>query len=275
MDIGGRTVVVTGATSGIGRATAVEMADAGGHVLLLARTASSLETVTAEIEASGGEANWYAVDLADSDAVAETASEIRRAVGDPDVLVNHAGIGSWLSVPETDPGEAEAMMAVPYFAAFNLTRAFLPPMLERDAGHVVTVSSPAPWATVPGATAYNASRYAQHGFTEALRLDLHSTGVEVTEIIPYHVDGTGYADRNENVRERTPGIGRLIRHVDVETVAGAIVSAVRNKRRRVVLPPELRVVLLCARLFPRLTDRLLVATGWQPDSVDGPPIRAD
>lgn len=264
MQIEGRDVVVTGASSGIGRAAAEAMAAAGGRVLLLARTGPDLEALADAIEDAGGAAEPFPVDLSDRSAVAETAATIRESVGDPHVLVNNAGIGSWVSVPETGAGQAEAMMAVPYFAAFNLTREFLPAMLERDAGHVVNVSSPAPWATIAGATAYNASRYAQHGFTEALWLDLHATGVGVTEVVPYHVDGTGYADRNENVIERTPGTGRLVRHVDVETVADAIVDGVRNERRRVVLPVELRLVLLFARLFPGLVYRLNVATGWQP-----------
>lgn len=269
MEIADRVAVVTGASSGIGRETATALADAGATVALLARTASALTAVADAIEADGGRAEPYPVDLADRPAVAETAASIRRDVGDPEILVNNAGVGSWVSVPETEPGEAEEMVAVPYLAAFALTREFLPAMLAREAGHVVNVSSPAPWATVPGATAYNASRYAQHGFTRALRLDLHATAVGVTEVVPYHVEGTGYADRNANVRERTPGIGRPIRHVDVETVADAIVAAIRRERRRVVCPPELRVVLLVARLFPGLVDRLAVATGWQPPADAG------
>lgn len=264
MEIAGREVVITGASSGIGRATAAAMAAAGARVSLLARTESTLEAVATEIRDAGGQAAVYPVDLSDRDALEATADEILTDTGGPGILVNNAGIGDWVSVQESSAGQAEAMMAVPYFAAYNLSRAVLPAMLERDEDHIVNVCSPAPWATIPGATAYNASRYALHGFTEALRNDLHSTGVAVTEIVPYHVDGTGYAERNANVRDRTPDIGRLIRHVDVETVAGGIIDGVRAERQRVVLPVELKLVMIFARLCPRLMDRLNVATGWQP-----------
>src|SRR5574341_798634 len=115
-------VVVTGASSGIGAAT---------------------EKVVAEITAEGGAARAYSVDLADAEAVETAAKAIREEMGIPDIVVNNAGAGRWLFVEETSPTEMRQMMAAPYFAAFYMTRAFLPEMLKRGRGHFVSIGSPA------------------------------------------------------------------------------------------------------------------------------------
>jgi NADP-dependent 3-hydroxy acid dehydrogenase YdfG len=136
-----KVVVVTGASSGIGAATAKAMAKTGGRVVLLARSRELLDKVANEIGSSGGKVRGYQVDLADAETVAAVAERITAEFGTPDIIVNNAGAGKWLFVDETTPAEALQMMAVPYFAAFNVTHAFLPAMLKRNSGHLVFVSS--------------------------------------------------------------------------------------------------------------------------------------
>ena len=144
MLIRGCAAVVTGASSGIGAATAVALACRGARaVVLLARTASALEEVAAEVRACGATSLPRAVDLADAAAVAEVAAAIQHEIGAPDLIVNGAGAGRFLFVEETSAADAAAMMAVPYLAAFHVTRAFLPAMLARQSGHIVNVTSPA------------------------------------------------------------------------------------------------------------------------------------
>lgn len=106
------------------------MAKAGGRVALLARRKEALDQVAAEITSAGGQAWTYSVDLADADAVAAVAKQITEELGTPDIIINNAGAGRWLFVDETSPAEAVQMMAVPYFAAFNVTHAFLPAILR-------------------------------------------------------------------------------------------------------------------------------------------------
>ena len=108
------------------------------------------------------------------------AERINADVGTPDIIVNNAGAGQWKFVDETSPEEAVQMMAVPYFAAFYVTHAFLPGMLRRNTGHIVNVSSVGSRFVWPGATAYIAARWAVRGFTEALRADLAGTKIGVT-----------------------------------------------------------------------------------------------
>ena len=140
--IDGSLALVTGASSGIGAATAKALAIQGAHVLLLARRESALQDVAAHINAKGGKATAYVVDVTDAVAVVKTEQEITDQHGTPDILINNAGFGKWRFVEEITPGEAADMMACPYFAAFNVTHAFLPAMMERGSGKIVCVNSP-------------------------------------------------------------------------------------------------------------------------------------
>jgi short-subunit dehydrogenase len=152
MKILGKWVLITGASSGIGAALARAVASARGRPLLLARREPELRQV-ADSLGPGAEARVYPVDLSDSKAVDDVAARITAEVGTPDVLVNNAGAGRWRFVDETTPDEAIQMMAVPYFAAFCITHAFLPAMIRRGSGHIVNISSVASHIVWPGATA--------------------------------------------------------------------------------------------------------------------------
>jgi NADP-dependent 3-hydroxy acid dehydrogenase YdfG len=128
----------------------------------------------------GEAASFYTTDLRDAAAVTSLSDRVTSEIGTPDIIVNNAGAGRWKFVEETTPAEAVDMMAVPYFAAFNVTHAFLPGMLRRNTGHIVNVSSVGSRFVWPGATAYIAARWAVRGFTQALRADLADTGIHVT-----------------------------------------------------------------------------------------------
>ena len=261
MNLKGRTAVVTGASSGIGAATAKEMARRGAHVVLLARSASGLDEVRRAIVAGGGEATALSVDLTDCDAVARVARELKRAVGVPDVLVNNAGAGRWRFIEETEPDEAVAIMAMPYFAAFYLTRALLPDMLARGRGHLVNVTSPAAKIGWPGATAYAASRWAMRGFNEALRADLFGTEIRVTLFLCGKVASPYFAN-NPGSEERIPALARWVRTLTPDEAARALVDGVEKNRREVITPPSLRLLDVAHRFFPRFVEWLTWRGGW-------------
>lgn len=263
MRITGRLVLITGASSGIGAETARLVARRGGRVLLLARTRGALDAVAADIRKQGGEAGVYPVDLSDPVAVDRITAAIAREAGTPDVLVNNAGAGRWRSVEETTTEEAAQMMAVPYLAAFGVTRAFLPSMRARGSGHIVNMSSVVGYVGIPGAAGYATARWAMRGFTEALRADLAGTGIGVTLIAPGKVDSPFFA-HNPGSEERIPGIARLYRTLSTEEVAAAVVRAVERNQREVVMPALLKLTILTHRVLPRLVQGLLVRTGWRP-----------
>src|SRR5258705_2368532 len=116
-------------------------------------------------------------------------------------------------------------------------------MLHRRAGHIVNINSPAAYVAWPGAAGYTAARYALFGYTAALRVDLHGTGVKVTSVVPGLVS-SDYFDRNPGVTERLPTLGRLTRTVTTDEVAQAVVSGIEHNRREVVLPASLRFFLI-------------------------------
>jgi short-subunit dehydrogenase len=262
MQIDGRTVLITGASSGIGAATARAMARKGARVILLARTQNALESVAAEITASGGKAHAYPVDLADAQAVDQTAKAISAEVGTPDILINNAGAGRWLFVEETSPEEMVSMMAVPYFAAFYITRAFLPDMLKRNSGHIVIITSPASRIAWPGATAYSVARWAMRGFSEALRADLRGTKLRVTLFTSGKVS-SAYFENNPGSEERIPGISGLVPTITPEQAAAAIVRGIEHNKREIVVPLMLKLFYLQHNVVPRFIEWLVGVTGWK------------
>lgn len=262
MNLDGRVVLVTGASSGIGAATARAVANEGAHVCLLARTTTALNDVADEIHAAGGTADVYPVDLADLDAIEAVAERIESDVGTPDVIVNNAGAGRFLAIEETSPEQAAEMMRVPYVAAFAVTRAFVAGMIERGSGTVVNVTSVAAYAPWPGATAYATARWAMRGFSAALRADLDETGVHVMLLAAGAVESP-YYEHNPGSRERIPAIGNLFPTLTPQDVADAIVDGLREDRRTVIVPRRMAAVVWLHRLCPRLVGELVVRTGWK------------
>lgn len=262
MKIKDSLALVTGASSGIGAATALALARLGARVILMARTQSALEVVAEKIRAGGGVAHVVAGDLTEAATVERLHKQIVAEIGHPEVVVNSAGAGRWLFAEETEPDEMVQMMAAPYFAAFYVTRLCLPEMLRRRRGHIVNLNSPAVRGAWPGATGYTAARYAMYGFTNALHMDLYGTGVNLSSVLP-GLTASEYFAHNRDSFERAPKVGRLIPTVTPEQVAEAVVSAIAHNRREVVLPFMLQVVFAANYWLPWLVEWLVVQTGWK------------
>ena len=260
MKIQNKTMLITGASSGIGAATANAAARQGAEVILVARTQSKQETVANDIRAAGGKAHVFTADVSDPEAVRILAKQVQAAHGTPDILFNNAGAGRWLFTDETEMEDAAEMMAAPYLAAFYLTRAFLPQMLERDSGLIINMSSIAGFLPWPGATAYAAARWAMRGFTEALRADLRGTKVRTMMTAFAKVESDFWAN-NPGSEEKLPGAQAMIPVLTPERVAKVIVNGIRWNRRNVFAPLMMYVVLGLYYLFPPITRWLLNFTG--------------
>jgi uncharacterized protein len=253
LTLDGALAVVTGADSGIGEATAHVLASRRSHVLLLARDAERLELVADAIRGQGGHADAYVVDLSEADAISTTVQELVAAHGSPDVLINNAGLGRWLSILETSAEEASLMITVPYLAAFNLTRELLPGMVARGSGQILNVTSVAARLSWPGAVAYGAARAAMEGFTNALRADLHGSGIGVT-LAMFGTVESPYWQHNPGSRERIPRSARGIRVLSTEEAAVRIVSGIEKRARTVIAPAAFRPLFLASALFPDQVD---------------------
>jgi len=257
MDLQGQLVLITGASSGIGAATARVMCRRGARVVLVARSADKLDALVAEL---GDRAAAYECDAGDHRAVGVMAERVRAEHGVPDLVVNCAGAGRWLSIEETDPEEFLTMAAAPYLAAFLVTRAFVEGMLVRGSGWVVNVDSPASVIPWPGAVGYVSARWALRGFDAGLRADLRHSGIGVTRMVPGKVS-SDYFLHNPGSEQRIPAIARLVPTLTPEKAAEAICRAVERGRREAIVPSMLRVFFWSERLLPRLTEWLAWRTG--------------
>jgi uncharacterized protein len=257
MDLRGQLAVITGASSGIGAATARAMCRRGARVVLVARSTDKLEALVSEL---GDNAAAYPCDAGDHRAVGVMAERVRAEHGVPDVIVNSAGAGRWLSIEDTDPEEFLQMAAAPYLAAFLVTRAFIEGMLARGSGWVVNVDSPASIIPWPGAVGYVSARAALRGFDAGLRADLRHSGIGVTHMVPGKVS-SDYFMHNPGSEQRIPTIARLVPTLTPEQVAEAICRAVERERQEAIAPAMLRAFFWSERLAPRLTEWLAWRTG--------------
>ncbi|MDP2713102.1 MAG: SDR family oxidoreductase [Solirubrobacteraceae bacterium] len=182
--INGRTVLITGASSGIGRATALKVAEAGGTALLVARGLDKLEALREEIEASGGTAHAYSADLSDMDAIDAVVARILDEHPAVDFLVNNAGrsIRRSVRLSEDRFHDFERTMALNYFGAIKMIMALLPHMRERGFGHVVNISSIGVQTNPPRFSAYVASKSALDAWTRVVSSEVIGDGVSFTTI---------------------------------------------------------------------------------------------
>jgi NADP-dependent 3-hydroxy acid dehydrogenase YdfG len=270
VETSGRLVLVTGASSGIGAATVRLAASRGARILALARSADRLEALAEEVCAAGGDVWSYAVDCGSRAKVAAAAGRIVAEHGVPDVLVNNAGAGRYLFLDQTAPEELDQMLAAPLQAALYVTRAFLPAMVERGSGRVVTVNAPIAYVPWPGAAGYGVARWGVRGLHEMLRADLRGTGVGASQVVPGLVS-SGYFTHNPGVEESLPPISRFFPTLTPEQVAAAIVRAWEREREYVFLPQRLRLMVSAARLFPRIGERVARAGSRPRTLVDRDP----
>jgi short-subunit dehydrogenase len=180
----GQRVLVTGASSGIGAATAVAFAAAGATVGICARRADRLAGVREECRARGAECHLWAVDLSRLDEIADFGRTALADLGGIDVLVNNAGVPKRRTIATMAPSDVEDVMAINYFSPVRLTLAVLPYMVAEKHGHIVNVSSMGVHSAAYRVGAYAASKAALELFTEALHLELAGSGVRTHLFIP-------------------------------------------------------------------------------------------
>jgi short-subunit dehydrogenase len=188
LDLSGRRVLVTGASSGIGAGLVEEFAARGAEVGMCARRADRLAEVSASCEAHGGRVHRWTIDLADPAQVDELAQRAVGEMGGVDILVNNAGIPKRRHVSELNAATVEQVTRINYLSPVQLTLALLPQMLERGDGRIVNLSSVAATLSSPGESAYSASKSALSVFSEAMAVDLWDRGIRVLVVYPGVVD---------------------------------------------------------------------------------------
>ena len=182
--VNGKTIIVTGASSGIGLTVSKYLAQAGAHVLLLARTKDKLDEVKAEIEAEGGKASVFPCDLNDMESIDAVSKEILASVDHIDILINNAGRSIRRAVHESIDRfhDFERTMQLNYFGAVRLVLNILPHMMQRKDGHIINISSIGVLANATRFSAYVASKAALDAFSRCLSAEVHSHKIAITSI---------------------------------------------------------------------------------------------
>ena len=271
-----KVVVVTGASAGVGRATAVAFAARGAHVALLARGEAGLAAAKWEIEAAGGTALALAVDVADASQVELAAAAVEQELGPIDVWVNNAMVSVFSPVKEMTPEEIRRVTEVTYLGTVHGTLAALKRMLPRDHGAIVQVGSALAYRGIPLQAAYCGAKHAIQGFNESLRCELlhdHSR-VRVT-MVQLPALNTPQFDW---VRTRLPNHPQPVPPIyQPELAATAILWAADHDRREVTLGTPALLAILGDKIAPGLLDRFLARTNIEAQQTDRPvdPTRPD
>ncbi|MCF3175562.1 SDR family oxidoreductase [Streptomyces sioyaensis] len=265
-----QTVVITGASAGIGRATARLFAERGANVVLLARGTTGLEATAADVEERGGRALAVPTDVADHTQVEAAAAAAEEAFGPLDVWVNNGFVSVFAPFTEIEPDEYRRVTDVTYLGFVNGTRAALRRMLPRDRGTIVQVGSALGERSVPLQSAYCGAKHAINGFTSSLRTELlhQGSGVSVTLVKMPAV----------NTPQFSWVLSRLPRHpqpvapiYQPEVAARAIVHAADHPRRKqYAVGASTVATVLANKLAPALLDRYLARTRFDAQQTDDP-----
>lgn len=259
-----QVAVITGAASGIGKALAEQLAAQGCSLALADISEEPLNQLAELLRKQGNKVTTARLDVADRAAVEDFATQVRAEHGRVDLVFNNAGVALSQTVEHTDYSDFEWLMNINFWGVVYGTKAFLPLMREQGSGHIINVSSIFGIIGVPTQAAYNASKFAVKGFTEALRQELHGSGIEASCVHPggiktnivrnarFYVDTKGVADSQAAIANFDK-----IASTDAATAARVILQGVEGNKGRILIGNDARLLSLLQRLFPTGYQRLL------------------
>lgn len=252
MNFKDKVVLITGGSSGIGRASAIQFAKKGASLILVARDKTKLDTVSNDLKKFNVSILTFECDVSNKLQVENMAKTILNKYGSVDILVNNAGFAIYGSVSKTSIEEIESQMATNYFGMVYCVKNFLPSMLKKKSGHIVNVASVAGSFGLPGIASYCASKFAMLGFSEGLKHELKGSGVGITVVSPIMVR-TNFFDH--------PSFEKMPKYsptsLSPETVAKAVLRASNSSRLEIIVPSFVRGAVWMKETFPYLINPIL------------------
>jgi short-subunit dehydrogenase len=236
----GKVVLITGASSGIGRALAVELGKRGASMGLIARRVDMLEEIVREIELQGSRALALPVDVQDAESVRAAADRLRAELGQIDLLVANAGVGVTSDAAELNPADVAGVINVNVIGAANSVAAVVPEMVARGEGQLAVISSLAAYRGLPKSAAYCASKAAVSAFFESLRLDLQPRGVDVTIIHPGFIKTPLTAGRHAQM----PYL------MELDEAVQKILGAIEKRKKSYAFPWQLASIVRAGMIMP-------------------------
>jgi uncharacterized protein len=268
----GRTMLVTGASSGIGYDIALILGGLGVKTALLARRRNLLDDLAAAIRDREGDALVFAADVTKREEVLEVVGRALNELGHIDILVNSAGILQRGAVETMDPQDLQRMLDVNLMGTFHAIQAVLPWMRQARSGYIVNIGSLAGRRGVPRLGGYSASKFALVGLTEALRVELFGTGIHLALVMPGVVDTPMIRGERPERARRFP---EILPTMPVRWVSWAVIAALTLGLAEVDVPPGATVLEKLAALFPGISDAALAFGSrlfeWAANKTHQPP----
>jgi len=252
MNFKDKVVLITGASSGIGKESAIEFAKLGANIVLVARRKEKLEQVADELKKFNVTILTCQCDVSNKDQVKEMSKTVLEEFDSVDILVNNAGFAIYGSVSDLTIDEIESQMATNYFGMIYCIKNFLPSMLGKQSGHIVNVASVAASFGLPGIASYCASKFAMLGFSEGLKHELKNTGVGITVVSPIMVR-TNFFEHPSF--EKMPKFSPT--SLSSKTVAKAILKAANSPRLEIIVPSIVRGAVWMKNTFPYFINPIL------------------
>lgn len=249
MNLSGKRILLTGATGGIGYRLALALAAKGALLALVDRNGELQQALLKEIQGKGGHAVNLTTDLLQAGAVAGAASAAMQSLGGIDILINNAGLIDFTLFHQQSPARIEQIMHINALIPMQLTHQLLPHMLAKGNGRIVNIGSTFGSIGFPHHAAYSASKFAIRGFSEALRRELHDSGVEVTYVAP-RATRTAL---NDDAAMRMMEANRIAMD-DPEVVAQAIIRAIERGHKEYYIGGPESIFARLNGILPRLVD---------------------
>jgi short-subunit dehydrogenase len=253
VDFKNKVVLITGASSGIGKQTAIEFAKLGSSIILVARRKNKLEQVENELKQFNVNTLVCVCDVSKKDQVDELSKIVLQKFDSVDILVNNAGFAIYGLVSDLSINEIESQMETNYFGMIYCVKNFLPLMLKKKSGHIVNVASVGASFSIPGVSSYCATKFAMLGFSEGLKHELYGTGVGLTVVSPIMVRTPLFEHPSfTNFSKFSTGVS-----LSSETVAKTIIKASNSSRLEIVVPSVARAAIWFKQTFPFLINPII------------------
>ncbi|MBS4209679.1 SDR family oxidoreductase [Bacillus sp. FJAT-50079] len=252
--IKGKTIVITGASGGLGEKIAYTCAQSGANLVLLARNQEKLTQIAERIRMEYQvDCTAMELDVSRHDMIPGAFQQIVEHIGSIDILVNNAGYGTFIEARHVELADVQGMFAVNVLGLIACTREVLPTMIERHHGHIINIASQAGKLATPKSSVYAATKHAVLGFTNSLRMEMSQHGIYVTAVNPGPIRTNFFelADPNGTYIEN---VDRLM--LDPDKVAEKIVAAMLTNRREINLPGWMNMTSILHTLMPRIVERL-------------------
>jgi short-subunit dehydrogenase len=256
--ISGKSILITGASSGIGWHLAIQLAAAGAKVVLCARRKDRLGELAEQIRTEGGTAIVIDGDVAEEECRKRLIECCERDFGGLDILINNAGIGAMGRFDEATPERMRQIFEVNFFALAELTRISLPLLKRADDPIIVNISSVLGHRGAPLKSEYCASKFAVHGFSDSIRAELATDGIEVLLVSPSTTDSEFF---DASIEDQTNKDWKKRGAMLPEIVAAKTIRAMRKRRHEIILTFGGRILVWLDRLIPGLANRLMAKFG--------------